>query len=83
MACGMLVVTSNSSSLPEVAGDAALLVAPYDVVQIVQAMWLVLSHLALAVKLQDMGWRKPQFIDGNELSSDPKCVQTGAERVQA
>jgi glycosyltransferase involved in cell wall biosynthesis len=31
MACGAPVVTSNSSSLPEVAGDAALLVDPIDV----------------------------------------------------
>ncbi len=30
MACGAPVVTSNASSLPEVAGDAALLVAPDD-----------------------------------------------------
>jgi glycosyltransferase involved in cell wall biosynthesis len=30
MACGTPVVTSNVSSLPEVAGDAAVLVDPYD-----------------------------------------------------
>ena len=30
MACGTPVVTSNVSSLPEIAGDAALLVDPYD-----------------------------------------------------
>jgi len=30
MACGTPVLTSNSSSLPEVAGDAALLVDPHD-----------------------------------------------------
>ena len=30
MACGAPVVTSNVSSLPEVAGGAALLVDPYD-----------------------------------------------------
>jgi glycosyltransferase involved in cell wall biosynthesis len=30
LACGAVVVCSNSSSLPEVVGDAALLVDPYD-----------------------------------------------------
>ena len=30
MACGTPVVTSNQSALPEVAGDACLLVDPYD-----------------------------------------------------
>jgi glycosyltransferase involved in cell wall biosynthesis len=38
MACGTPVITSNISSLPEVAGDAALLVNPYDVSAISQAM---------------------------------------------
>jgi glycosyltransferase involved in cell wall biosynthesis len=31
MACGTPVVSSNASSLPEVAGDAGLLVDPHDV----------------------------------------------------
>lgn len=34
MACGLPVVTSNTTSLPEVAGDAAILVDPLDVVKI-------------------------------------------------
>ncbi|HRA49192.1 MAG TPA: glycosyltransferase family 1 protein, partial [Thermomicrobiales bacterium] len=34
MACGAVVVTSNVSSLPEVAGDAAILVDPLDVAAI-------------------------------------------------
>jgi glycosyltransferase involved in cell wall biosynthesis len=38
MACGAPVITSNLSSLPEVAGDAALLVDPYRVGAIAEAM---------------------------------------------
>jgi glycosyltransferase involved in cell wall biosynthesis len=38
MACGVPVVTTNASSLPEVAGDAALLVAPDSESQLVEAM---------------------------------------------
>ena len=34
MACGCPVVTSNRSSLPEVAGDAAVLIDPFDVASI-------------------------------------------------
>ena len=30
MACGAPVITSNTSSLPEVTGDAAILVDPHD-----------------------------------------------------
>jgi glycosyltransferase involved in cell wall biosynthesis len=62
MACGAPVVTSNSSSLPEVAGDAAILVDPADVEQIAQAMWLVLSQPALADALRRRGLaRAAQF----------------------
>ena len=38
MACGTPVITSNVSSLPEVAGDAAILVEPTDVEAITQAV---------------------------------------------
>ncbi|NQX76323.1 glycosyltransferase family 1 protein [Gilvibacter sp.] len=38
MACGIPVITSNTSSMPEVAGDAAHLVDPYSTEQIVSAI---------------------------------------------
>ncbi len=38
MASGTAVITSNTSSLPEVAGDAAILVDPYDVEALAGAM---------------------------------------------
>jgi glycosyltransferase involved in cell wall biosynthesis len=44
MACGVPVITSNRSSMPEVAGDAALLVDPEDVQSIAHAMRTVGSH---------------------------------------
>ena len=44
MACGTRVVTSRGSSLPEVAGDAAVLVEPTDVDAIAAGLQLVLSE---------------------------------------
>ena len=38
MACGCPVVTSSTSSLPEVVGDAGIMVNPYDSYSLVQAM---------------------------------------------
>ncbi len=38
MACGVPVITSNTSSMPEIAGDAALLVNPHKSDEILQAM---------------------------------------------
>lgn len=43
MACGAPVITSNLSSLPEVAGNAALFVDPYNVAAITAAMKTVLT----------------------------------------
>jgi len=43
MACGVPVITSNTSSMPEVAGDAALLVDPNVPSEITQAMLRLVS----------------------------------------
>ncbi len=55
MASGTPVVTSNVSSLPEVAGDAAVLVDPYDVASIVDGMRRVLTDPVLAGELRRKG----------------------------
>lgn len=62
MACGTPVVTSNTSSLPEVAGDAAMLVDPYDVDAIATAMRRVIEEPGLAQELREKGLaRASQF----------------------
>ena len=43
MACGVPVVTSNVSSLPEVAGDAAVLINPYSVDDLTNGISRILS----------------------------------------
>lgn len=55
MACAAPVVCSNVSSLPEVTGDAALLVPPTDVDALVAALRLVLSQPALTDVLRCRG----------------------------
>ncbi len=54
MACGCPVVTSNTSSLPEVVGEAGIMVNPYDTHSLVQAMRRVLTD----DKLRDSMVRK-------------------------
>jgi glycosyltransferase involved in cell wall biosynthesis len=51
-------VTSNLSSLPEVTGEAAVLVDPYDVGAIVTGMRRVLEDPALADELRRRGLRR-------------------------
>jgi len=66
MACGTPVVTSNLSALPEVAGDAAILVNPYQVDEITAAMQMLVqdgtvrSHLRAAglERARQFRWEK-------------------------
>lgn len=53
--CGVPVITSNTSSLPEVAGDAALLVDPLDVDAIADAMYRLVSDPSLRAELARRG----------------------------
>lgn len=55
MAAGAPVVTSDVSSLPEVAGDAALLVDPHDVRAIAAAIERLLVEPGLADRLRALG----------------------------
>ena len=55
MGCGTPVVTANTSSLPEVAGDAALLVDPYDVPGLAHALWRLIDDAALRDALVERG----------------------------
>ncbi len=55
MACGTPVVTSNVSSLPEVVGDAALLVDPRDAEAIADAVERILTDEPLRRKLIEKG----------------------------
>lgn len=61
MACGIPVVTSNISSMPEVAGDAALLVDPYSVEAISTALWRMLNNEALRAELVRRGFGQATY----------------------
>jgi glycosyltransferase involved in cell wall biosynthesis len=62
MACGTPVITSNISSLPEVAGDAAILINPYNTGEITAAMQAVVNDSSLRSHLSTQGiTRAKQF----------------------
>lgn len=58
MACGVPVVTSNVSSLPEVAGDAAILVNPEDAEEIASGICNILTDDGIYKNLQERGFRQ-------------------------
>lgn len=60
MRCGVPVITSNTSSMPEVAGKAALLVNPRDTGAIAQAIERILSDEVLRADLIARGAQQAQ-----------------------
>ena len=55
MSCGLPVITSNCSAMPEVAGDAAVWVDPRNVTQITSAMRHLAEDASLAANLRQRG----------------------------
>jgi glycosyltransferase involved in cell wall biosynthesis len=72
MACGTPVVTSNRSSMPEVAGEAALLVDPYDGGAIAEAVSLL---------LQDEDLRRIRGIKGIEQAGRFSWTETARQTL--
>lgn len=61
MACGTPVITSNTSAMPEVAGDAAILVNPQDIQAIKAAIYHLYSDTAYYQKLIQKGLERAEL----------------------
>jgi len=68
-ACGTPVITSNTSALPEIAGDAALLVNPHSVEDIVAACRRLATDAVLRHTLIEKGFLRARSFSWNA------CVQ--------
>lgn len=68
MACGTPVVASNTTSLPEVAGNAALLVDPLDTDQIAEAMGKVLCDDTLRSELVEKGLQRVHLFSWDQAA---------------
>lgn len=55
MACGVLVFTSNTASLPEINGDTGLMYAPNDIDDLAQALRAVFDNANLRQTLIERG----------------------------
>lgn len=73
MQCGTPVISSNATSLPEVAGEAAILINPYDKDELSQAMLNLLSDEKLRNELTQKG------IERAKQFSWSKCAQETVE----
>lgn len=61
MACGAPVITSNTSSLPEVVGDAALTVDPHNPSELAAAIKRLLGHEQLRAELRQKGFERARL----------------------
>ncbi len=74
MASGTPVVAANSSSLPEVLGDAAVLVDPYSPAAIAEGLTRVLSDADLRNRLREMGLARARTFSWEESVRKVKAV---------
>lgn len=74
MACGAPVVCSNTSSLPEVAGAAALLINPRDVREIANAIERVVTDRALRDELRAKGIAQAQKFSWERAARETLAV---------
>ena len=84
-ACGVPVITSNTSSLPEVAGDAALLVDPHDVDAIAEAMNRLVTDEALRAELSRRGLANVQRFSWEKCAWETLAVlrEAGSSKLEA
>jgi glycosyltransferase involved in cell wall biosynthesis len=78
MACGCPVVASNTSSIPEVLGDAALLVDPTSTTAITDAMRAVLSRPEVAAQLRERGSRRAAMFSWERAAMETRQVYAQA-----
>ena len=68
MACGTPIITSNISSMPEVAGNAALTVNPYNVDEIAEAMNKITYNVTISQRLVDTGLKRVKNFSWNNAA---------------
>ncbi len=76
MACGTPVITSNTSSMPEVAGDAAILVDPTNVGEIASAIGSVINSNEIRKDLRDRGLQRAKHFSWNTTGAQTAAVIT-------
>ena len=74
MACGAPVISSNRSSIPEVAGKATVLVNPEDVLELACAMEVLLEKPEYRRKLSKLGLERAQEFSWKKTAEQTLAV---------
>ena len=76
MACGVPVITSNTSSMPEVAGTAAFIIDPYKPEQITDALIQVTNNHNLKRQLIEKGLQQSAKFSWRAMASEVLEIYT-------
>jgi glycosyltransferase involved in cell wall biosynthesis/SAM-dependent methyltransferase len=74
MACGAPVITSNTSALPEVVGDAALLIDPHNSEELCQAMQRVLCDDDLRMRMRRRSLARAKLFSWEQTAEQTLAV---------
>lgn len=69
MRCGIPIISGNLTSLPEVVEDAAILVNPFNVEEIANAMLQIDSNPALCAELSKLALERSKIFDWDKTTS--------------
>ncbi|MDP2923091.1 MAG: glycosyltransferase family 1 protein [Candidatus Omnitrophota bacterium] len=70
MNCGVPIIASNVSSLPEIGGDAALYVDPYDETSIAKAMKKIAEDEQLKKQLIEKGFKRAKEFSWQKMARE-------------
>ena len=83
MKCGTPVIVGNRTSLPEVVGDAGVLVDPFAVEEIAAAIKRVIANSDLRSKLRVKGLERAKLFDWRETARQTLAVYEKAAGLRA
>ena len=74
MACGTPVITSNLASLPEITGEAAILLDPYNVTEIANAMQEISDNEKMRSHLSKLSLARAKLFSWSKTGLQTKAV---------
>jgi len=74
MACGIPVITSNTSALPEVVGGAGIMVDPTDVRSLCDSMYDLLQDRELWHRMRNMGLERSKLFSWEKAAKETLAV---------
>ncbi len=81
MACGVPAIVSNGGSLPEVVGDAGMIVEPQDVDGLRAAIWQMIEDVPLRLQLRDRALARAALFSWDRCARETLAAYREAIRI--